>query len=148
MVDSLIGQNQTGERALHTKQLVGTAPLRGVAPESRQDSIVLFIAGHEQPLTLTLNQPITFGRSASLPPKSHIDLSRYNAVEHGVSRIHMTLRNKDGKFFIEDMDSINGTYINGEPLKPRDPIQLKNSDEVRLGRLRLYAYFLEDGKNL
>jgi DNA-binding response OmpR family regulator len=148
VVDSLIGQNQTGDRALHTKQLVGTAPLRGVAPESRRDSIVMFVAGHEQPLTLTVNQPITFGRSTSLPPKSHVDLTRYNAVEHGVSRVHMTLHNKDGRFFVEDMDSVNGTYINGDPLRPRELVALKNSDEVRLGRLRLYVYFLEDGKNL
>jgi DNA-binding response OmpR family regulator len=144
VVDSLIGQNETGERALHTKQLVGTAPLKAVPPESRRESLVLFVAGHEQPLTLTVHQPITFGRSTNLPPKAHVDLSRFNAVEHGVSRIHMTLHNKEGKFFIEDMDSVNGTYINGDPLKPHVHMPLKNADEVRLGRLRLYAYFLED----
>lgn len=148
VVDSLVGQNETGERSLHTKQLVGTAPLKGVSPESRRDSIVLFIAGHEQPLTLTLYQPITFGRSTNLPTKSHVDLSRYNAVEHGVSRLHMTLHNRDGRFYVEDMDSVNGTYVNGDPIKPHELVPLKNSDEVRLGRLRLYAYFLEDSKNL
>jgi DNA-binding response OmpR family regulator/pSer/pThr/pTyr-binding forkhead associated (FHA) protein len=148
VVDSLIGQNETGDRALHTKQLVGTAPLKSVPPESRRDSIVMFVAGHEQPLTLTLHQPVTFGRTTNMPPKLHVDLSRFNAVEHGVSRVHMTLHSKDGKFFVEDMDSVNGTYINGDPLKPRELTALKNADEVRLGRLRLYTYFLEDGKNL
>jgi hypothetical protein len=147
VVDSLIGQNQSGERALLTKQLVGTAPLKGVPPESRRDSLVLFVAGHEQPLTLTLHQPVTFGRTTNLPPKSHVDLSRFNAVEHGVSRVHMTLHSKEGKFYAEDMDSVNGTYINGDPLKPHELVPLKNADEVRLGRLRLYAYFLEDEKN-
>ncbi|HLU09253.1 MAG TPA: FHA domain-containing protein [Oceanobacillus sp.] len=146
VVDSLIGQNESGERALLTKQLVGTAPLKSVPPESRRDSLVIFVAGHEQPLTLTVQQPISFGRSTPQPPKTHIDLSRFNAVEHGVSRVHMTLHNKEGKFFVEDMDSVNGTYINGDPLKPRELVPLKNADEVRLGRLRLYVYFLEDEK--
>src|SRR5690606_26059538 len=91
VVDSLIGQNESGERALLTKQLVGTAPLKSVPPESRRDSLVIFVAGHEQPLTLTVQQPISFGRSTPQPPKTHIDLSRFNAVEHGVSRVHMTL---------------------------------------------------------
>jgi DNA-binding response OmpR family regulator/pSer/pThr/pTyr-binding forkhead associated (FHA) protein len=147
VVDSLIGQNESGERALLTKQLVGTAPLKSVPPESRRDSLVIFVAGHEQPLTLTLQQPVSFGRSTPQPPKTHIDLSRFNAVEHGVSRVHMTLHNKEGKFFVEDMDSVNGTYINGDPLKPRELVPLKNADEVRLGRLRLYIYFLEDEKS-
>lgn len=147
VVDSLIGQNESGERALLTKQLVGTAPLKSVPPESRRDSLVIFVAGHEQPLTLTLHQPISFGRSTPQPPKTHIDLSRFNAVEHGVSRVHMTMHNKEGKFFVEDMDSVNGTYINGDPLKPRELVPLKNADEVRLGRLRLYVYFLEDEKS-
>jgi DNA-binding response OmpR family regulator len=147
VVDSLIGQNESGERALLTKQLVGTAPLKAVPPESRRDSLVMFVAGHEQPLTLTIHQPVTFGRTTTLSPKLHVDLSRFNAVEHGVSRVHMTLHNKDGKFYVEDMDSVNGTYINGDPVKPRELIALKNADEVRLGRLRLYLYFLEDEKN-
>jgi pSer/pThr/pTyr-binding forkhead associated (FHA) protein len=45
------------------------------------------------------------------------------------------------------MDSVNGTYINGDPVKPHEQVALKNADEVRLGRLRLYVYFLEDEKN-
>ncbi|MFQ3566496.1 MAG: FHA domain-containing protein [Aggregatilineales bacterium] len=146
VVSSLIAQHERGGSALQTKQLVGTAPLTAVPAESRRDALVIFVAGHEAPLTLTISHPLTFGRASNQNVKTHIDLSRYNAVEYGVSRIHMTLHNRDGRFYVEDMDSVNGTFINGEPLKPHEQVPLKNADELRLGRLRMYVYFLEDGR--
>src|SRR5690606_2159355 len=76
--------------------------------------------------------------------KGYIDLSRYNAIDHGVSRVHMTLLRKDDQFYVEDANSINGTFLNGEPLAPHEPRPIKNADEIRLGQLRMYAYFLTD----
>jgi pSer/pThr/pTyr-binding forkhead associated (FHA) protein len=56
----------------------------------------------------------------------------------------MTLHYRDGKFYVEDLDSVNGTYLNGDPLPPREPAELSNADEIRLGQLRMYIYFLTD----
>jgi DNA-binding response OmpR family regulator len=148
VVSSLISQHESGMTAIHTKQLVGTAPLKALAPESRRDSAVLFVAGYsDTPITLTVQQPISFGRGIStgrLATKNHIDLTRYDAINYGVSRVHMSLHSKEGKFFVEDMDSINGTYVNGDPIQPHELIQVKNATEIRLGQLRMYIYFLED----
>jgi len=146
VVSSLIYQHEIGNSAMYTKHLVGTAPLKAMPPESRRNAAVLFIAGHaDAPLTLTVNQPVSFGRAASTGSlKSHIDLTRFDAANTGVSRLHMLLHHKDGQFFIEDADSINGTYLNGDPLKPRSLTPVKNADEIRLGQLRMYIYFLDD----
>lgn len=146
VVSSLIYQHEVGSSAMYTKHLVGTAPLKAMSPESRRNAAVLFVAGHaDAPLTLTVNQPVSFGRAASTGSlKSHIDLTRYDAANTGVSRLHMFLHHKDGQFFVEDADSINGTYLNGDPLKPRTMTAVKNADEIRLGQLRLYIYFLDD----
>jgi DNA-binding response OmpR family regulator/pSer/pThr/pTyr-binding forkhead associated (FHA) protein len=148
VVSSLIYQNEQGNAAMYTKHLVGTAPLTAMPAESRRNAAVLFIAGHsDSPITLTVQQPVSFGRAASTGSlRSHIDLTRYDAANTGVSRLHMFLHHKDGQFFAEDADSINGTYINGDPIKPRALVPLKNADEIRLGQLRMYIYFLEDGK--
>jgi DNA-binding response OmpR family regulator/pSer/pThr/pTyr-binding forkhead associated (FHA) protein len=152
VVSSLIEQHESGSSAIYTKQLVGTAPLKAVPPESRRDAAVMFIAGYsDSPITLTVTQPISFGRALStgnLPSKNHVDLTRYDAINYGVSRVHMYLHNKDGKFFVEDADSINGTYINGDPIKPHELIPVKNATEIRLGQLRMYIYFLESGEKL
>src|SRR5690606_1843329 len=42
VVSSLVVQHESGNVAIHTKHLVGTAPLKGVQPESRRGSAVLF----------------------------------------------------------------------------------------------------------
>jgi DNA-binding response OmpR family regulator len=152
VVSSLMAQHESGSSAIYTKQLVGTAPLKAVPAESRQDAAVLFIAGYsDAPITLTVTQPVSFGRALStgnLPSKNHVDLTRYDAINYGVSRVHMYLHNKEGKFFVEDADSINGTYVNGDPIKPHDLVPVKNASEVRLGQLRMYIYFLEDKEKL
>jgi pSer/pThr/pTyr-binding forkhead associated (FHA) protein/FixJ family two-component response regulator len=150
VVSALIYQHESGDATIHTKHLVGTAPLKGVTPESRRDSAVFFVAGYgDAPIVVNVQQPVSFGRTAStgdLATKSHIDLSRYDAVNYGVSRVHIILHNNDGQFQVEDMGTVNGTYLNGNPLTPREPIAVKNADEIRLGRLRMYIYFIEDGE--
>ena len=146
VVSSLINQHEQGNIAMYTKHLVGTAPLVAMPPESRRNAAVMFVAGYsDTPITLTVQQPVSFGRAASTGSlRSHIDLTRYDAANTGVSRLHMFVHHKDGQFFVEDADSINGTYVNGDPIKPRTLVPLKNADEVRLGQLRMYIYFLED----
>jgi len=148
VMSSLIVQHETGKSNLYTKHLVGTAPLKAVQPETRQNTCVLFVAGHsDAPIVLAVlpNQPVSFGRQVTIGGlKSHVDLTRYDAANWGVSRIHMILHHQDGKFWVEDQDSVNGSYLNGDPLKPKVLTLLKNADEIRLGQLRMYIYFLED----
>lgn len=146
VLGSLISQYERGVPLLKTRHLIGTAPLQSVEPESRQNAIVLFVAGHNaEPITLKIREPVSFGRSIpNSRPGQHIDLSRYNAVENGVSREHMRISFKGVGFFVEDNDSVNGTYLNGVPLAPHKAMQLNNADEIRLGQLRLYVYFLMD----
>ncbi len=52
-----------------------------------------------------------------------------------VSRIHVLLHQLNGRWFIEDCGSRNGTVVNGRPLTSLHP--LRPNDEVRLGRARL-----------
>ncbi len=146
VISSLVTQHEGGHSAMYTKHLVGTAPLRAMEPETRQNTCVLFVAAHsDAPIVLTINQPVSFGRAVSSTSlKSHVDLTRYDAANFGVSRVHMLLHHKDGKFQLEDQDSVNGTYLNGEPVNPHVLTELNNADEIRLGQLRMYIYFLED----
>ena len=52
-----------------------------------------------------------------------------------VSRIHAMLHQLNGRWFIEDCGSRNGTAVNGHQLTSMHP--LRPTDEVRLGRARL-----------
>jgi DNA-binding response OmpR family regulator len=144
-VTSIIHQRKSGVDPMMTRHLPGTAPLQAIAPESRHDAAVLFVAGHsDSPITLTIKEPISLGRTATTPSRQHIDLSRYSAVDNGVSRVHAFIHRNNGAFYVEDADSVNGTFLNGQPLKPRQLVPVSNADEIRLGQLRMYIYFLAD----
>jgi len=55
--------------------------------------------------------------------------------EAKISRKHALLRIDGSKVTIEDIGSLNGTYVNRQPrLQPGTPADLKNGDEVIIGK--------------
>jgi pSer/pThr/pTyr-binding forkhead associated (FHA) protein len=66
-----------------------------------------------------------------LPPD--IDVSGF-ANSEIVSRIHAQIRVEGADFFIEDMGSANGTYINHTPLLPGSRYRLRPDDRISLGK--------------
>ena len=51
-----------------------------------------------------------------------------------VSRRHAEFRREGGEFVVIDVGSLNGTYVNREPV---DTAVLANGDEVQIGKFRL-----------
>lgn len=51
-----------------------------------------------------------------------------------VSRRHAEFRSERGTFTVVDVGSLNGTYVNREPV---DSAALTNGDEVQIGKFRL-----------
>ncbi len=64
-----------------------------------------------------------------------VDLSPYGAEAAGISRQHARLTLKDDQYWIEDLNSVNLTYLNDQRLTPDRPVRLKDGDLIRLGRL-------------
>ena len=52
-----------------------------------------------------------------------------------VSRRHAVLVQRDGHFFIEDLGSLNGTFVNRRRIEAET--QLENGDELQIGKYRL-----------
>jgi len=66
-----------------------------------------------------------------------IDLSNDSDPSHGVSRRHARIMKQGGMVVIEDMGSINGTFVNGRKLDPYLPEVIKDGDILHLGKLQL-----------
>ncbi len=63
-----------------------------------------------------------------------IDLTN-DDIEAKISRKHARLVRQEGKFMLEDMGSLNGTYINRGPrLVPGEPQEVKDGDEIIMGK--------------
>jgi hypothetical protein len=100
--------------------------------------IALALAGHAEPIVVRNTATITLGRADrqrnAIPT---IDLSDDNALLLGVSRLHAKILYMDGNFYIKDMGSINGTWLNNLRLEPHQLVPLERGDNIRLGRLTM-----------
>lgn len=66
-----------------------------------------------------------------------LELSHYGGESNGVSRIHAAIHDQDGMVYITDLNSTNGTRINGLLLVPDQPYRLRETDELQFGNLTL-----------
>ena len=71
-----------------------------------------------------LNETITIGRD------THNDLVMESAA---VSRDHAALTFTDGRWYLEDRGSFNGTYLNGTRVVPGTPLPLRHADRISIG---------------
>jgi predicted component of type VI protein secretion system len=66
-----------------------------------------------------------------------IDLNGANGEDCGVSRRHAVFTLRDSDLYLEDLNSLNGTMINGFQLVPAKSYLLRNGDEIEFGALRM-----------
>lgn len=89
--------------------------------------------------------PIVLGRQNSeLSKDDFFNLKPFGAENLGVSRIHARLYYEDDSLYAEDMNSRNGTFINGEQINTFEPRELKHGDRLRFGNLMTVVVFAED----
>lgn len=83
---------------------------------------------------LPAHEPQLIGRSTEALPIS----------DNTVSRRHAELTPDDGKWWLRDLDSANGTFVNGYRISGR--VQLAAGDQIRCGStLMLFAIAPDDG---
>lgn len=103
--------------------------------------IILVIRGIVQQVKLT-EDGIVLGRGDRRGGRQpDIDLTPYGAADRGVSREHCRLYVHEGRMFVEDLGSTNGTFIAGMQLPPREAVALRKGDEVMLSRLAVQVLF-------
>ncbi len=61
-----------------------------------------------------------------------------------LSRYHATIIYKDGEALLADLDSANGTFVDGVRLKKNEPRALYGGEEILIGELRLIYHLLDE----
>jgi hypothetical protein len=81
-----------------------------------------------EPIKKSLRNPfegmITIGRA----PNNDICL-----YVSSVSKLHAYFRREGGKWVLRDKQSSNGTFVNGQRLKPEDPIAVEDGAQILFG---------------
>ena len=96
---------------------------------------LIVIAGPSQGATFELaEQEVSMGREAA----NHICL-----VDPSVSRRHMLIRRDADGFIVCDLESLNGTFVNGVPVSER---RLEHGDQVAVGDV-LLLFLLREGED-
>jgi hypothetical protein len=102
----------------------GTKKMYRVQPQKQQHEMVM-------------------GRGEGGTMQPDIDLADQGAAQLGVSRLHLAIRysSKHNSVSISDMNSANGTFVNGQRLHPQEVRVLRHGDELRLGRMVFQTLF-------
>ncbi len=75
-----------------------------------------------------------------VPPD--INVSVFPSAEV-VSRVHAAIHIEGGHFFVEDVGSANGTYLNNMPLTPGTRYRLRVGDRITLGKGELVTFIFK-----
>ncbi len=125
-----------------TRTKAATGPLRSL-PEGKlglqpQQIILQTLTAEPQVIGAEIEDVTVIGRSepgySTVPD---LDLTAHSAQEHGVSRRHAILLPTDEGLCLVDLDSMNGTWINGMYLQPGQKYRIRSGDRVEFGTLKL-----------
>jgi pSer/pThr/pTyr-binding forkhead associated (FHA) protein/ribosomal protein L40E len=101
-----------------------------------QSITIHLIVDAQETIELHGETEYTIGRADQLDGwQPAVDLTSYGGEPGGVSRRHARIFIEDGQPYLEDMGSLNGTYINTVRLITRVPQPLRDGDQLCFGRL-------------
>jgi pSer/pThr/pTyr-binding forkhead associated (FHA) protein len=145
--------SKCGESLVATQVSAGTGPGEKPTIDTIDSSVIQSLSKGSK-LDTTINMAIaikvegrdlviriqkteyTFGRAAlgqAVIPD--FDLTPYDGLAKGVSRIHAMVVTTEKEIFLRDLTSINGTQINGIRLSPNMDYPINSGDMINLGRL-------------
>ena len=130
--EPISNNSELGTRALGTRQLIDGQP---AAP----DNAFWFIINSScRRISLPVNGELVLGRfDPDLTTPLDVDLTYEDREYFSVSRRHAKIICAQEGYFIEDLGSSNGSFVNGERLTPHQSRQLQSGDSVMLGKLKM-----------
>lgn len=105
------------------------------------NALALYIMDREAPVLIQPCAKVILGRQTASTSIPTLDLMPYEVDRYGVSRQHAIVMNMLDRYTIQDLNSTNGTWVNGRRLEAGKPYPLSSGSQVRLGHFTFYTYF-------
>ena len=135
---------------LLTDDLDATRPLTFPGTRQRIHTLIFQIGDDQLSISLKMAERLILGRQSNhMTDRPDLDLARFKAAEHGISRIHATLECNEVGVYLMDLGSLNGTFVNGQALGAFNPCYLNDGDVLRFGKLTITLALVteENGDN-
>ncbi|MBN1202549.1 MAG: FHA domain-containing protein [Anaerolineae bacterium] len=127
---------------LATRQFIDEDAHTGTDRLGSDGVLILQVGAEDAPIMVQVKEELVLGRlSAHDGGITYINLTAYGAADRGVSRRHARLLRDGSAIYLMDLNSTNGTHLNGDPLPSGVEQRIRDGDEIMLGRLKVYVYF-------
>ncbi|HYD96150.1 MAG TPA: HD domain-containing phosphohydrolase [Noviherbaspirillum sp.] len=92
-----------------------------------------------RPTVFPIHDEVLIGRD----PQDSLASDKFLCIpEHTVSRRHARIRRRGDSYFVEDLHSFNGTFVDGNKLKPGAWHALKDGDELTISSAQMVFHSL------
>jgi pSer/pThr/pTyr-binding forkhead associated (FHA) protein len=109
-------------------------------PEPIPWRLLIQISGNSHTtIGIEIKERILIGRDADVD----LDLTTFGGAERGVSRRHAAIIRMAEHLYVQDLNSTNGTRLNGLQAVSEHVYRLRDGDELELGTVRLVIRFLK-----
>jgi hypothetical protein len=106
-----------------------------------ENGFAVYFLGNAALITVATDKQVVLGRKTEGETKPIVDLTSPNGYAMGVSRHHVIIRSTNKGYVIMDLNSSNGTWLDGKILTPAEPYDLPSGALVQLGRLKLVVTY-------
>ena len=121
----------------------GKVPVTGMEAEDTERTVLLSVRKKPEVPELVCEQtgevipltkfPFYLGSAA--------EYADFVSAGEGVSRIHCCISKKGDNYYLSDLNSTNGTYLNKQEVGPGKDVLLSANDEIRVGGFDFYVKF-------
>lgn len=130
-------QNEVKHTELISSNLPIDTELRDFQGDNLNESVPgksrivrLYMPQKVEPLILIDVDRLIIGRTTG---ENRLDVSLHYAKMLGVSRDHAEISFVEGQYFITDLNSANGTFLNNRKLEPEKAHLIEGADQIRFG---------------
>ncbi|MGJ3239164.1 MAG: FHA domain-containing protein [Anaerolineae bacterium] len=103
--------------------------------------LMIYFPQRAEPFLFADVDAVLIGRSTDQPVD--LDTTSFHGRELGVSRHHAEITYENGAYYVRDLKSTNGTWLNGERLDPMKKYRVTADDQLRLGHCLMILYVRE-----
>lgn len=111
-----------------------------------ENGLAFYFAGSTTQIAVATGEEFVLGRKTEGDTEAMVDLTHPEGFAMGVSRRHAKIRSAPNGYMITDLNSSNGTWLDGKILPPSQPVELPSGGTIQLGRLKLVAIYNSPGK--